>query len=84
MVIVSPWVKAGSVDSNQASIASMLAFTEHNFGLSPLNENDANAYDYRNSFDYSQEPLAPVPMTRSKLSPHAREAVRNPPKPWGT
>ena len=78
MVIVSPYARAGSMDSNQASIASMLAFTEHNFGLSPLNENDANAYDYDNSFDYSQAPLAPVPMTRSKLSPRAREVTKHP------
>jgi phospholipase C len=78
MTIVSPWVKAGTVDSNDASIASMLAFTEHNFGLSPLNENDANAYDYANSFDYSQAPLAPVPMTHSKLSPRAKKVSRHP------
>jgi phospholipase C len=78
MVIVSPWVKPGYVDSNQASIASMLSFTEHNFGLSPLNETNANAYDYADSFDYSQAPLAPVPMTSSKLSPRAREATKHP------
>ena len=78
MTIVSPWVKAGTVDSNDASIASMLAFTEHNFGLSPLNENDANAYDYANSFDYSQAPLAPVPMTHSKLSPRAKKVSQHP------
>jgi phospholipase C len=78
MVIVSPWARPGYVDSNQASLASMLAFTEHNFGLSPLNQNDANAYDYANSFDYSQAPLAPVPMTRSKLSPRAREVSKHP------
>jgi phospholipase C len=78
MTIVSPWVKAGTVDSTDASIASMLAFTEHNFGLSPLNENDANAYDYANSFDYSQAPLAPVPMTHSKLSPRAKKVSRHP------
>jgi phospholipase C len=78
MVIVSPYARAGTVDSTQASIASMLAFTEHNFGLTPLNENDANAYDYASSFDYSQPPLAPVRMTRSKLSPRAREASQHP------
>jgi phospholipase C len=78
MVIVSPWARAGAVDSNQASLASMLAFTEHNFGLPPLNEEDAGAYDYANSFDYGQAPLAPVPMTRSKLSPRAREAAKHP------
>ena len=84
MVIVSPWARAGTVDSTQASIASMLAFTEHNFGLPPLNEHDAMAYDYRNSFDFSQAPVAPVPMTRTKLSPRAREVARHPPKPRGT
>jgi phospholipase C len=78
MVIVSPWARAGTVDSTDASIASMLAFTEHNFGLPPLNENDANAYDYANSFDYSQAPLAPVPMTHSKLSPRAKKVSRHP------
>jgi phospholipase C len=78
MVIVSPWANAGTVDSSQASLASMLAFTEHNFGLSPLNETDANAYDYANSFDFSQAPLSPVPMTHSRLSPRAREAAKHP------
>jgi phospholipase C len=78
MVIVSPWARAGTVDSTQASIASMLAFTEHNFGLPPLNENDGMAYDYDNAFDFSQVPLAPVPMTRSKLSPRARAVSRHP------
>ena len=78
MVIISPYARAGTVDSTQASLASMLAFTEHNFGLSPLNANDANAYDYANSFDYSQAPLAPVPMIRSKLSPRAKKVSRHP------
>jgi hypothetical protein len=84
MVIVSPWAKAGTVDSTQASIASMLAFTEHNFGLPPLNEHDTMAYDYRNSFDFSQAPLAPVPMSRTELSPRAHKVARHPPKPRGT
>jgi phospholipase C len=78
MVIVSPWARAGTVDSTQASIASMLAFTEHNFGLPALNENDANAYDYENSFDFSQAPVSPVPMTHSRLSPRAREVTKHP------
>ncbi|HKH14769.1 MAG TPA: alkaline phosphatase family protein [Solirubrobacterales bacterium] len=84
MVVVSPWARPGHVDSTQASMASLLAFTEHNFGLSPLNDRDAMAYDYANSFDYEQAPLAPVPMTRSKLSPRARDVVRDPRKLGGT
>jgi phospholipase C len=78
MVIVSPWARAGTVDSTQASIASMLAFTEHNFGLPALNENDGMAYDYENSFDFSQALLAPVPMTHSRLSPRAKKVSRHP------
>jgi phospholipase C len=67
MVIVSPWAKPGYTDSTQASYASMLALTEHNFGLLPLSNRDRTAYDYRNSFNFSQQPLAPVRMTTTKL-----------------
>jgi phospholipase C len=52
MVIISPWAKPGSTDSSVASFASLLAFTEHTYGLAPLAEADARAYDYRNSFDF--------------------------------
>lgn len=62
MVIVSPFAKPRFTDSTQASYASMLAFTEHNFGLEPLWITDATAYDYANSFDYSQKPLGPIEL----------------------
>jgi phospholipase C len=84
MVIVSPWARPGFVDSNQASMASLLAFTERTFGLAPLNERDVAAYDYSAAFDFDQPPLAPVPMTRSKLSPRARSVYHHPPRPEGT
>ena len=45
----------------------MLAFAERNFGLPPLNANDAAAYDYRGSFDYSQAPLARVQMVHTRI-----------------
>lgn len=53
-VIVSPWVHPGYTDSTVATTASMLAFTEHTFGLTPLGTTDATAYDYAASFDFSQ------------------------------
>lgn len=84
MVIVSPWARPGFVDSNDASIASMLAFTEHTFDLNPLSDRDGLAYDYSDAFDYTQTPLAPAPMTHSKLSPHQRWIVRHPQEPNGT
>jgi hypothetical protein len=60
MVIVSPFAKPGFTDSNTATFDSMLAYIEHNFGLPSLGQGDATAYDYANTFDYSQAPLGTV------------------------
>ena len=64
MVIVSPYAKPVFTDSNTASFASLLAFTEHNFGLVPLTGKDTNAYDYSASFDFTQRPLAPIALSQ--------------------
>lgn len=60
MVIVSPYSKPGYIDSNVASFASMLAFTEHVFGLQALSAADADAYDYSNAFDFNAPPAPGV------------------------
>jgi phospholipase C len=69
MVIVSPYAKAGSTDSANATFASILAFAEHTFGLPALAANDAAAYDYTNSFDYTQRPLPGAPLAYHPLPP---------------
>src|ERR1019366_2959060 len=69
MVIVSPYAKAGYTDSTPATFASILAYVEQTFGLAPLSLNDAAAYPYTNSFDYSQTPLTGIPMQRESISP---------------
>jgi len=76
LVIVSPYVRAGHTDSTVATTLSILAFTEHAFGLSPLSSNDAKAYNYSGSFNYSQTPLAPVPMVQ--IAPPRGEVVMPP------
>jgi hypothetical protein len=43
----------------------MLAFIEHNWQIPALNSVDGTAYDYRNSFNYLQIPVAPA-----RLTPH--------------
>jgi phospholipase C len=67
MVIVSPYARPGFTDSNPATFASMLAFTEHTFGLAALNSADAGAYDYANAFNYSQAPLAATAMVQQPI-----------------
>jgi phospholipase C len=62
MVIVSPYARARFVDHRTALGASILAFTEHLFGLQPLSSQDANAYDYADAFDFQQAPLGPIPL----------------------
>jgi hypothetical protein len=57
MVIVGPFAKRGFTDHSVASYASILALTEHIFGLPPLGTNDAAAYDYADSFNFTQAPL---------------------------
>jgi phospholipase C len=82
MVIVSPYAKPHFVDSNVATFASILAFTERLYGLQPLNKVDANAYDYFNSFDFSQKPLPPIPLPQHRVPPASLRFVRqHPPNP---
>lgn len=54
MVLISPWARSGFTDSTTADQASILAFTEHTFSLAPLSTNDANAYNYSASFDFTR------------------------------
>jgi phospholipase C len=68
LVIVSPYVKQGFTDSTVATQSSWVAFTEHVFGLTPLTSADANAYDYADSFDFTQTPLNAVSMVQSPIS----------------
>ena len=62
LVIVSPFAKPGFTDTNAASFAGILSFTEHNFGLSPLGPNDGQAYPFFNAFNFHQAPLRPAHM----------------------
>jgi phospholipase C len=81
MVTVSPYAKPGFVDSKRASFASLLAFTEHNFGLPALGSKDATAYDYANTFDYQQAPSPRVRMITTHLSARERHRLRTMPRP---
>jgi len=60
LFIVSPYAKAGYTDDHSATFASILAFTERNFGLAPLGVNDAQIYGYTNAFNYAQAPISPA------------------------
>lgn len=69
MVIVSPYAKAGYTDSGVTTFNGMLAYVEGVFGVPPLSDADAFAYDFSNSFDYSQSPRPGIPMLTSPVPP---------------
>ncbi len=69
MVIVSPLAKASFVDDGQASYNSMLAFVEHNWGLAPLTQGDASAYDYCNSFVFAMPSCLSSPSAAARAAP---------------
>jgi len=67
LIIVSPFARPGFTDTSAATFASILAYTEHTFGLSPLGPSDAYAYDFSNAFAYAQAPLKRLPMVHRPL-----------------
>jgi phospholipase C len=81
VVTVSPYAKSGYTDSTPATLASFLAYTEHVFALPSLGAADAIAYDFANSFDYTQRLGKPVPMTHTAIprGEQLRIAARRPP-----
>jgi phospholipase C len=82
MIIISPYAIAGHTDSNDASYASVLAFAEHDFHLPALSSLDASAYDYSDSFNFSQKPLKPVRMVSTPISAaEQRTLLLHPPNP---
>jgi len=72
LVIVSPYSRPGYTDTTSTTYAGILAYVEHNFGLSALSVNDLQAYDFNNAFDYTQTPLKRVHLSQRPLPASAR------------
>ena len=81
MVIVSPYAKAYHTDRNTATYASMLAYTEHLFGLKPLNQDDGTSYDYRYSFNYSKPPRRFQPLPTHRVPQSSQRYMGSHPQP---
>jgi phospholipase C len=60
LLIISPYAKAGHISHTQYEFSSFLAFVEARFGIKPLTERDAQANNALDSFDFNQQPSAPL------------------------
>ncbi len=58
-LLVSPWARRGHVDHNVADTTSVLALIEARFGLKPMQDRDAKAYNLTGAFDFTQKPREP-------------------------
>jgi len=61
-LVVSPYAKAGFVDSTTYDHTSILRFVEDRFALSPLSTRDAAAAGMTGAFDFTQPPRAFLPV----------------------
>jgi phospholipase C len=63
LLVISPYVKGGTVQHQLSQVPSLLSFTEKVFGLPPITERDKKANDLMDMFDFNQQPLAPLFLT---------------------
>jgi phospholipase C len=68
MIVVSPYVSAGTVAHTQYEFGSILKFVEETFGLGSLGTTDVRATSIGNLFNLNQAPIqfAPIPSKRSR------------------
>jgi phospholipase C len=59
-LVVSPYAKQGLVDHNTYSFESWLKIVEERFGVIPMTARDNTSMDMIDSFDFTQQPRAPV------------------------
>jgi phospholipase C len=64
LLIISPWVKAGSIVHTQYEFSSLLRFAETIYNLPSLNQRDAQSADMLDAFNFNQTPLAPLVLNK--------------------
>ena len=59
LLVISPFVKPGSISHTTYEHSSILKFVETRYHLRPLTARDGNASNMLDLFDFQQEPLSP-------------------------
>jgi phospholipase C len=69
LLVISPWVKPGTIPHRTYEFSSFLAFMERLWDLKPLTRRDRIANDMFSMFDFKQKPLEPLLLeTRPEVS----------------
>ena len=59
---MSPYAKPGFISHTVYEFSSLLRFVENRWGLDTLTDRDKSANDLTDSFDFGQDPLAPLSL----------------------
>ena len=59
-MLIGPWARRGYIDHRISDTTSVLALIEARFGLEPLQQRDAHAYNLLDGLDFGQKPRAPA------------------------
>ncbi len=81
LLVISPYVKAGTVQHGLSGATSLLRFAETVFNLPPLTHRDKRANNLMDMFNFNQKPLAPLILAPRKCpkvkmlpsQPHSEE-----------
>jgi phospholipase C len=83
LLIISPYARAGYISHTQYEASSVLRFIEERFGLPSLNGRDLTANDLSDSFNFSQTPIAPMPL-KARSCPYVTSSQSFKPQQVGT
>jgi len=75
LLIISPYSRPGYISHTQYEFSSFLKLVEERYNLAPLTLRDANANDMLDSFDFAQQPLAPLLLNTRSCSPASTTAL---------
>jgi phospholipase C len=83
LIVISPFVKGGTISHTQYEFSSFLKLVEERFGLSPLTTRDAIANDMLDNFDFTQT-QPPLILSTRNCSPASTATLNFPPQLVGT
>jgi phospholipase C len=69
LLMISPYVISGHISHAQYEFSSFIKLVEERYNLAPLTLRDADANDMLDSFNFTQQPLAPLILQTRQCSP---------------
>ncbi len=79
-LVISPYARQGYIDHKTYSFESWLKIVEERFGISSMTKRDKDALDMMDSFDFTQQPRAPLLLAATENGssyPQPRQVIKH-------